>query len=72
MMIDQFFTNADYYKNEEFQRLMREWNGLNNYKDCNPEVYEEIVGNLKNEFYRISLEWLKRNCARGKWQFELE
>jgi hypothetical protein len=57
-MTTLIFSNADYYKNEEFQKLMRKWNGLNDYKDCNPEVYEEIVENLKNEFYRISNEWL--------------
>ena len=57
-MTTLIFSNADYYKNEEFQKLMRKWNELNDYKDCNPEVYEEIVENLKSEFYREGKEWL--------------
>lgn len=71
-MSNLFFPNADYYKNKEFQRLMREWNSLDNYKDCNPEIYEEIVGNLMNEFYRISKEWLKHNYDSDEWKESIE
>jgi hypothetical protein len=71
-MSNLFFPNADYYKNEEFQRLMREWNNLDTYKDCNPEIYEEIVGNLMNEFYRISKEWLKHNYDSDEWKESIE
>jgi hypothetical protein len=71
-MSNLFFPNADYYKNEEFQRLMREWNNLDTYKDCNPEIYEEIVGNLMNEFYRIAKEWLKHNYDSDEWKESIE
>jgi len=71
-MSNLFFPNADYYKSKEFQKLMREWNSLGNYKDCNPEIYNEIVENLMNEFYRISKEWLKHNYDSDEWKESLE
>jgi hypothetical protein len=71
MMIDQFFTNADYYKNEEFQRLMRNWNTVN-VKTNDPEILEELYNIIKFDFYRASLEWLKHNYDEDYWKYDLE
>ena len=73
-MSNLFFPNADYYKNQEFQRLMREWNSLDNYKDCNPEIYEEIVGNLKSEFWRSANAWFHESNSyeADDWKHSLE
>ena len=65
------FSNADYYKNEIFQELMREWNNLDYYKD-DQRIYEAVVENLIFDFYRASLEWLKRNYDEDDWKFGLE
>lgn len=65
------FSNADYYKNEIFQELMREWNNLDYYKD-DQRIYEAVVENLIFTFYRASLEWLKRNYDEDDWKFGLE
>tara|TARA_R110002051_G_scaffold260973_1_gene320871 strand:+ start:519 stop:731 length:213 start_codon:yes stop_codon:yes gene_type:complete len=70
-MIDQFFTNADYYKNEEFQRLMRNWNTVN-VKTNDPEILEELYNIIKFDFYRASLEWLKHNYDEDYWKYDLE
>jgi len=71
MMIDQIFSNADYYKNQIFQELMREWHNLDYFKD-NQRIYEAVVENLMFDFYRASLEWLKRNYDEDEWKEELE
>jgi hypothetical protein len=65
------FSNADYYKNEIFQELMREWNNLDYYKD-DQKIFEAVVENLTFDFYRASLEWLKRNYDEDDWKFGLE
>jgi len=65
------FSNADYYKNEIFQELMREWNNLDYYKD-DQKIFEAVVENLIFDFYRASLEWLKRNYDEDDWKFGLE
>ena len=73
MMIDQIFSNADYYKNEIFQELMREWNKREEFKHFDdPRIYGAVVENMINDFYRTSLEWLKRNYDEDDWKFGLE
>ena len=65
------FSNADYYKNEEFQRLMRNWNTVN-VKTNDPEILEELYNIIKFDFYRASLEWLKHNYDEDYWKYDLE
>jgi hypothetical protein len=73
-MTTLIFSNADYYKNKEFQKLMRKWNELNNYKDCNPEVYEEIVENLKSEFWHGANAWFHESNSyeADDWKHGIE
>ena len=67
------FSNADYYKNEIFQELMREWNKREEFKHFDdPRIYEAVVENLIFDFYRASLEWFKRNYDEDDWKFGLE
>ena len=40
-MTTLIFSNADYYKNEKFQELMREWNNIDYFKD-DPKIYEQV------------------------------
>jgi|TARA_R110000751_G_scaffold71898_1_gene145887 hypothetical protein len=56
-MTTLIFSNADYYKNEKFQELMREWNNIDYFKD-DPKIYEQVKENLMNDFYRKGKEWL--------------
>ena len=56
-MTTLFFSNADYYKNEEFQILMRTWNTVSSKTD-DPEILEELCRIVKFDFYRKAKEWL--------------
>jgi len=70
-LTDQFFSNVDYYKNEEFQRLMRAWNTVNSKTD-DPEILEELYRIVKFDFYRNAKEWLKHNYDEDEWKYDLE
>ena len=70
-MTDQFFSNADYYKNEEFQKLMRVWNMVNSKTD-DPEILEELYRIIKFDFYKNAKEWLKHNYDEDEWKYDLE
>jgi hypothetical protein len=78
-LIDQFFTNADYYKNKEFQKLMRAWNTLDEFKHFDdPRIYDQVKENLMNEFYRCWIKWYENsydeleNGKKIKWKKNLE
>ena len=72
-MIDQIFSNADYYKNKEFQKLMKSWNVLDEFKRFDePKIYEQVKENLMHEFYRKSKEWLMHNYDEDEWKYGLE
>lgn len=71
-----FFSNADYYKNKEFQRLMREWNNITIY--TNEILNDQVKENLMYEFYRSAKSWYYIQCGMelaGKkleWKCDLE
>ena len=69
-MIDQFFSNADYYKNKEFQKLMREWNNIKIYP--NEILNKQIKENMLFDFYVKAKEWLKHNYNDNEWKHGLE
>ena len=69
-MTDQFFSNADYYKNEEFQKLMREWNNIKIYP--NEILNEQVKENKLFDFYKNAKEWLKHNYDEDEWKYDLE
>jgi len=69
-LIDQFFTNADYYKNEEFQKLMREWNTIKIYPD--EILNEQVKENTLSDFYEKAKEWLMHNYDEDEWKKDLE
>lgn len=69
-MIDQFFSNADYYKNEEFQKLMREWNNIKIYP--NEILNEQVKENTLFDFYEKAKEWLMHNYDEDDWKYGLE
>jgi len=70
ILIDQFFTNADYYKNEEFQKLMREWNTIKIYPD--EILNEQVKENTLSDFYEKAKEWLMHNYDEDEWKKDLE
>tara|TARA_R110002020_G_scaffold229430_5_gene440196 strand:- start:1560 stop:1772 length:213 start_codon:yes stop_codon:yes gene_type:complete len=70
-LIDQFFSNADYYKNEEFQKLMRAWKTIES-KTNDPEILQELYNIVKFDFYRKAKEWLKHNYDDDEWKYDLE
>jgi hypothetical protein len=81
MMIDQFFTNADYYKNKEFQKLMRNWNYYlkQDEVNCSSELLVEVKRILMGDFYRKAKEWLfvldeieLPNYESNSWRIGLE
>ena len=71
-MSNLFFSNADYYKNVQFQRLMRSWNRyLTSDKDDEEllTMWEEL---LISDFYKGAKEWLKHNYDEDEWKETLE
>jgi hypothetical protein len=70
-MTTLFFSNADYYKNEEFQILMRAWNTVNSKTD-DSEILEELYRIVKFDFYRKAKEWLMHNYDEDDWKYGLE
>jgi hypothetical protein len=73
MMIDQFFSNVDYYKNEEFQTLMRNYNYfMQDHELESNEIKDMAKEILIGDFYRASLEWLKHNYDEDYWKYDLE
>jgi len=72
-MIDQFFTNADYYKNKEFQTLMRNYNYfMQDHELESKEIKDMAKEILIGDFYRKAKEWLKRNYDEDDWKYDLE
>lgn len=79
-MTTLFFSNADYYKNKEFQQCMRNYlyftkdNELEN-KEIQDMVKEIVIG----DFYRSAKEWLfsvdknnTKNFDSLDWKKDLE
>tara|TARA_R110000772_G_scaffold262954_1_gene382429 strand:- start:3293 stop:3508 length:216 start_codon:yes stop_codon:yes gene_type:complete len=67
-----FFSNADYYKNEKFQKLMRSWNRYLTSDQDDEELltmWEEL---LITDFYKSAKEWLKHNYDEDEWKETLE
>tara|TARA_B110000285_G_scaffold117216_1_gene132841 strand:- start:2505 stop:2720 length:216 start_codon:yes stop_codon:yes gene_type:complete len=67
-----FFSNADYYKNEKFQKLMRSWNRYLTSDESDEELltmWEEL---LITDFYKSAKEWLKHNYDEDEWKETLE
>jgi len=73
MMIDQFFSNADYYKNDEFQRLMRLWNTVES-KTNDPEILKELYVIVKFDFWKSANAWFHESNTYGAddWKHGLE
>ncbi len=79
-MIDQFFSNADYYKNKEFQTNMRNWNYFMKDKELeDKEIQNMIEEIIIGDFYRSAKEWLysvdknnTQNYDSLEWRRELE
>ena len=69
-MTTLFFSNADYYKNEEFQKLMREWNNIKIYP--NEILNEQVKENTLFDFYEKAKEWLMHNYDEDDWKYGLE
>ena len=81
MMIDQIFSNADYYLNKQFIILMRNWNYYMNQEEVedNKNLRQEIKNILVGDFYRASKEWLfsvdeknRKNYESATWRKGLE
>ncbi len=71
-MSNLFFSNADYYKNEKFQKLMRSWNRYLTSDQDDEELltmWEEL---LITDFYKSAKEWLKHNYDEDEWKETLE
>ena len=71
-MSNLFFSNADYYKNEKFQKLMRSWNRYLTSDESDEELltmWEEL---LITDFYKSAKEWLKHNYDEDEWKETLE
>ncbi len=72
-MIDQFFSNADYYKNKEFQTLLRNYiYFMEDHELENEEVKKMAKEILIGDFYRKSKEWLMHNYDEDEWKKDLE
>jgi hypothetical protein len=81
MMIDQIFSNADYYLNDKFITLMRNWNYYMNQEEIEDDknLRQEIKNILVGDFYRAALEWLfsvdekdRINYTSSTWRKGLE
>lgn len=58
-MTTLFFSNADYYKNEQFQKLMLNYNYfMKDYEVKSEEMREMLKEILIGDFYRSAKEWL--------------
>lgn len=58
-MTTLFFSNADYYKNEQFQTLMRNYNFFMKDKETESEKIKDMIKEiLIGDFYRSAKEWL--------------
>jgi len=58
-MTTLFFSNADYYKNEQFQTLMRNYNYFMKDKEMENEKIQDMIKEiLIGDFYRSAKEWL--------------
>lgn len=80
-MIDQIFSNADYYLNDKFITLMRNWNYYMNQEEIEDDknLRQEIKNILVGDFYRAALEWLfsvdekdRINYTSSTWRKGLE
>ena len=58
-MTTLFFSNADYYKNKQFQKLMLNYNYfMKDYEVKSEEMREMLKEILIGDFYRSAKEWL--------------
>ncbi len=73
-MIDQIFSNADYYLNKQFITLMRNWNYYMDQEEVEDDknLKQEIKNILVNDFYRAAKEWLFSVDEKNKKNYESE
>jgi hypothetical protein len=59
-MTTLIFSNADYYKNEQFIKLMRNWNYYlkQNEVKGDGDLQAEVKRILIGDFYKAAKEWL--------------
>lgn len=77
MNLSPIFSNANYYKNKEFQRLMRLANEyddyiLNSQVIKNPEFMKSEYEKILDDFYSCALEWFESNRDSVLWRRELK
>ena len=61
-----FFYSADYYKNHQFIRLMRNWNKYLQSDEPDELILAEWEETLLNDFLLEALEWFKM-CGADEW-----
>ena len=66
------FFSIGYYKNYNFQRLMRNWNLYLQSDEPSEEVLTEWEEFLLKDFLEGAREWLKRNKDMIHWKMGLE
>ena len=70
-MIDQIFSNADYYLNKQFIMLMRNWNYYMNQEEIEDDknLRQEIKNILVGDFYHLLL--LPGSCNNSNFSLIL-
>ena len=66
-----FFSNPDYWKNPEFQKLMLKWNVYmqsDEEDDDDVAQWEELI---MKDWKRGATRWLNENKRKTKWLNEL-
>ena len=73
-MIDQIFSNADYYLNKQFITLMRNWNYYMDQEEVEDDknLKQEIKNILVGDFYSAAKEWLFSVDEKNKKNYESE
>ena len=65
------FSQPDYYLNETFQALMRQWNTYINSEETDDEILAEWEEIIIKDFRRYANEWLKENKNKSAWRKDL-
>jgi hypothetical protein len=73
---EPIFSNIDYYRNRQFQKLMRSWNEYIMYSGkevTNEDLMWEWEETLLKDFLKESKKWLWKNMAGNTfWRVGLE
>lgn len=65
------FSNPDYYLNETFVKLLREWNRYLQSDEQNEDVLAQWEELILKDFRTEANKWRKENKQKTKWRKDL-